>query len=156
MIRAETIRLFDLTGRIALVTGGNSGIGETMARALAGAGAGVVLVARREQALAAAIDRLRSEGLSARSVSCDLADPVAITRMCAAAGAVDILVNAAGMNLRQPFMDVTAETFDRHLALHLRAPFLLAQRLDSVLAIQPSLHPCRLMSIIFGGYPNNN
>lgn len=122
-------RLFDLAGRVALVTGGNSGIGEAMALALGLAGARMILVARRQPELDAAAARLRAQGVEARGIACDLADPAALARGGDAAGAVDILVNAAGMNLRQPFEDVTAEAFDRHLALHLRAPFLLTQAL---------------------------
>ena len=125
--------LFDLTGRRALVTGGNSGIGAEMGRALALAGAGVTLVARREKELAAAAERLATEGLDADFIACDLADPEAL-RVCALEalgrhGAIDILVNAAGVNLRQPFMEVTPKTWNLHLALHLGAPFFLAQAL---------------------------
>jgi gluconate 5-dehydrogenase len=130
----ETIsKLFDLGGRTALVTGGNSGIGLGMARALGLAGARLVLVARREPELAAAAASLRAEGLDARHVVADLADPDAIERAAVSArsacGHVDILVNAAGMNLRQPFMEVTAEAFNLHLAIHVGAPFLLTQQL---------------------------
>jgi NAD(P)-dependent dehydrogenase (short-subunit alcohol dehydrogenase family) len=121
--------LFDLSGHTALVTGGNSGIGEAMARALGLAGARLILVARRHAELEKAVARLGQAGLAARAVACDLTDAAAIDRACASAGVVDILVNAAGINLRQSFMDVSADAFDRHLAVHLRAPFLLTQRL---------------------------
>lgn len=122
-------RLFDLAGRSALVTGGNSGIGEAMATALGLAGARVTLVARREAELAQAAERLRAQDVDASACACDLADPHAIDVLCATAGTVDILVNAAGINLRQPFEAVSAQAFDLHLAIHLRAPFLLVQRL---------------------------
>jgi gluconate 5-dehydrogenase len=121
--------LFDLTGRRALVTGGNSGIGLAIARALGLQGASVTLVARRAEALAAAVAELAAEGIAAEASPCDLADPAAIAALARGAGPVDILVNAAGMNLRQPFEAVTAEAFDAHMALHLRAPFLLVQAL---------------------------
>jgi len=129
----ETIaKLFDLSGRTALVTGGNSGIGEAMARALGHAGARLVLVARRESELAAASARMRADGLDAQHVACDLTDADAILRAAAyvrsTAGHIDILVNAAGMNLRQPFMTVTAAAFNQHLAIHLGAPFHLTQQ----------------------------
>ena len=122
-------KLFDLAGRVALVTGGNSGIGETMATALGLAGARVVLMARRDAELEAAAARMRDLGPDVRGVACDLADAGAIEAACDRVGDIDILVNAAGINLRQPFERVTAEAFDRHLAVHLRAPFLLVQRL---------------------------
>jgi NAD(P)-dependent dehydrogenase (short-subunit alcohol dehydrogenase family) len=135
-VRAGIASLFDLTGRVALVTGGNSGIGEAMAKALAYAGAEVVLMARREEALATAVRRFTADGLAVRSVTCDLADAKAIARAATNTGPVDILVNAAGINLRQPFMDVTAEAFDQHVAVHLRAPFLLTQQFAPAMAAQ--------------------
>jgi NAD(P)-dependent dehydrogenase (short-subunit alcohol dehydrogenase family) len=122
-------RLFDLTGRTALVTGGNSGLGLARARALGLAGAGLILTARREADLAAAAEDLRAEAIAAEIVPADLAEAAAVADLVARLGSrpVDILVNAAGMNLRQPFAAVTAEAFDRHMALHVRAPFLLTQ-----------------------------
>ncbi len=127
--------LFDLTGRSALVTGGNSGIGLTMARALGLAGASVTLVARREAELRAAAEGLVGEGIAADWITADCAAPDCGTRIGAAAsGPIDIIVNAAGVNLRQPFMQVTAEAFDLHMALHLRAPFLLAQAFAPAMA----------------------
>jgi gluconate 5-dehydrogenase len=123
--------LFDLTGRTALVTGGNSGIGLAMARALGQAGARVVLVARRTDQLAEAAKALNAEEIAAVELPADLAQAeigLGLAAACAAAGeSVDILVNAAGINLRQPFEQVSAEAFDLHMAVHLRAPFLLAQ-----------------------------
>ncbi len=122
-------RLFDLTGRRALVTGGNSGIGLAMAQALGMQGASVTLVARDADRLADAAATLAAEAIEARALPADLAHAGGVAAAVAAAGPVDILVNAAGMNLRQPFEAVTAEAFDAHMALHLRAPFLLTQGL---------------------------
>jgi NAD(P)-dependent dehydrogenase (short-subunit alcohol dehydrogenase family) len=123
--------LFDLTGRSALVTGGNSGIGLAMARALGLAGAKLVLVARRERELEAAAAELSAEGIVASFVAADLAAKDAAEFVAGSARAqelsIDIIVNAAGINLRQPFDDVSADAFDLHMALHLRAPFLLTQ-----------------------------
>lgn len=123
--------LFDLTGRTALVTGGNSGIGLAMARALGLAGARVVLVARREPDLVAAAAELQADAIMADWTAADLAAPAAATQIATVLArkrqTVDILINAAGVNLRQPFGDVTTEAFDLHTALHLRAPFMLAQ-----------------------------
>jgi NAD(P)-dependent dehydrogenase (short-subunit alcohol dehydrogenase family) len=121
--------LFDLRGKRALVTGGNSGIGAAMASALGLAGARVVLVARREAELQAAAQQLRAEGIEADTLSADLADVAALRAAAQAAGDIDILVNAAGINLRQPFAEVTPEAWQTQLALHLGAPFFLTQAL---------------------------
>ncbi|WP_077073545.1 SDR family NAD(P)-dependent oxidoreductase [Mailhella massiliensis] len=130
--------LFDLTGRTALVTGGNSGIGEAMARALGLAGAKLVLVARREAALREAADRFRAEGVHADILPADLSSPenaLACGRKALEAfGPMDILVNAAGVNLRQPFMEITPETWSRQIMLHLTVPFFLTQALAPVMA----------------------
>ncbi len=126
-------RLFRLDGRRALVTGGNSGIGEAMARALGLAGASVTLVARRSAELETAASRLAADGIDADWIACDLSR-VALLRDAATQalrrhGAIDILVNAAGVNLRQPFGEVTPEAWELQIALHLGAPFFLTQAL---------------------------
>ena len=129
--------LFNLQGRTALVTGGNSGIGEAMATALGLAGARVVLMARRVDALAESTARLRAKGVAASCLSCDLAD-IEATRAGAQAALdlapIDILVNAAGVNLRQPFQDVTPESWQTQINLHLSAPFFLTQALAPAMA----------------------
>jgi gluconate 5-dehydrogenase len=116
-----------------VVTGGNAGIGEALARALGLAGASVLLVARREAELHAAAQRLRDQGIRADTLALDLGDtdtqPACGQRILQASAQVDILVNAAGVNLRQPFADVTPESWTQQLALHLGAPFFLTQAL---------------------------
>lgn len=125
--------LFDLRGRRALVTGGSSGIGLAMAQALGLAGARVMLAARREAELARAAGTLRALGVAADTLAVDLSDVPALRaaaqRAEAAMGGVDILVNAAGINLRQAFEDVTPEAWQAQIALHLGAPFFLTQAL---------------------------
>ena len=124
--------LFSLEGRAALVTGGNSGIGEAMAEAIGLAGAKVVLMARRESALAQTAVRLASLGIDVKTVACDLSDVQAVGKGAATALAlspIDILVNAAGINLREPFADVTPATWQAQINLHLGAPFFLTQAL---------------------------
>ncbi|WP_299617930.1 SDR family NAD(P)-dependent oxidoreductase [Pelagibius sp.] len=124
---------FDLSGRIACVTGASAGIGRAIATAFAETGATVVGVARRE----AQLDDWRGavEARDGRAHACvaDLADlttvPEAAERITAAAGAPDILVNAAGLNPRQQADVVTAEAWQKTLDLNLSAPFFLAQAL---------------------------
>ena len=130
--------LFSLEGRVALVTGGNSGLGLAIARALGLAGAKPVLCARRQAELDAAVEALGAEQIAAATLAADLATPDAAEHVGARLEALglspDILVNAAGVNLRQPFAQVTAAAFDLHMALHLRAPFLLVQKLAPAMA----------------------
>jgi NAD(P)-dependent dehydrogenase (short-subunit alcohol dehydrogenase family) len=121
--------LFELGGKRALITGGNSGIGAAMARALGLAGARVWLVARREAELTAVAQQLRGEGIEAETLCADLANVAALRAAVRHAGEIDILVNAAGINLRQPFAEVTPEAWQTQLALHLGAPFFLTQAL---------------------------
>jgi len=124
--------LFSLTGRVAAVTGGSSGIGKAMAQALARAGASVVLLARNEARLDAAVAELGSSRASAAGVSVDLADQSAIAqatdKVSDVFGEPDILVNAAGVNPRPPLGQLTAAQWDQCMAVNLTAPFLLGQR----------------------------
>ena len=129
----SVLSLFSLAGRVALVTGGSSGIGRAIAQALAGAGARIVLVARRAAELSAARDEIVAAGGEAATLACDLADRDALDGCARAApqffGAPDILVNAAGINVRRPMLEVTRDDWDRVLKLNLESPFFLSQRL---------------------------
>lgn len=120
--------LFDITGKVAMVTGASSGIGRHAALALASAGAKVVGVARRAEALAT----LEAEAEGALTgVAADITDRSALEDLAAQIrepfGAPDILVHAAGLNLRQIADDVTPEGWDQTLAVNLSAPFFLSQ-----------------------------
>ncbi len=120
--------LFDLTGRVACVTGASSGLGRRAAATLAAAGAEVVGVARRMDAL----QSLKAEiGAGAEVVVADVAKPEDMQQLCAEIsapfGAPDIIVHAAGVNTRESADDVTAEGWDKTIALNLSAPFFLSQ-----------------------------
>ena len=122
--------MFSLAGRRALVTGASSGIGKAMAGFLAKAGAEVVLVARREAELLATADELPAES----AVHCHVADLVNLDGIESVADAVltdvgdiHIVVNAAGVNLRQPVDEVTTASWQQTLDLNLAAPFFLAR-----------------------------
>jgi NAD(P)-dependent dehydrogenase (short-subunit alcohol dehydrogenase family) len=130
--------LFSLEGRVAVVTGGSSGIGEAMASALALAGAQVVIVARDPTRLSATCRSLRDAGCAAAWVSADLSDRAEVRRGASAAAAAfgepDILVNCAGVNLRPELGSLSEEHWDLMLAVNLTAPFLLGQRFGPAMA----------------------
>lgn len=122
--------LFDLSGKVACVTGASSGLGQRAAVALAAAGARVVGVARRAEKL----DALHAElGDRMVPVAADITDRTAMATLAgdisAPFGAPDIVVHAAGLNTRQAADDVTAEGWDQTLATNLSAPFFLSQAL---------------------------
>jgi gluconate 5-dehydrogenase len=124
--------LFSLEGRVAFVTGGSSGIGRAIAGALARAGARVVVVARREAELAGTVAELTADGCRAAWVSADLGTREGVRKAAEEAvakfGEPDILVNAAGVNLRPPMGELSDEVWDTTMAVNLEAPFLLGRR----------------------------
>ncbi|MEU9357125.1 SDR family oxidoreductase [Streptomyces sp. NPDC048301] len=124
--------LFSLEGRVAVVTGGSSGIGRAITDALARAGAAVVVVARRQAELERTVGELTAEGCRAAWVSADLGSGDGVRtagdEAAAAFGEPDILVNCAGVNLRPPMNELDEEVWDTTMTVNLKAPHLLSSR----------------------------
>ncbi|MGA9979774.1 MAG: glucose 1-dehydrogenase [Candidatus Sulfotelmatobacter sp.] len=123
--------LFDLGGKVAIVTGTSRGLGQTFARALARAGADLVLTSRSRESLSAFEAEIKSLGRRAVSLELDVRDAKSIDQMASAAeaafGHLDILVNNAGCNVRKPALDVTWDDWNLILDTNLRGSFFVAQ-----------------------------
>ena len=139
-------KLFDLTGKVALVTGGGSGLGNAIAHGLAEAGATVILNGRRREKLEAAIDVLRANGLNGGLAAFDVTDSHAVNAGIAAAageyGPIDILVNNAGMQHRQPIENFTDSEWQQMMDTNLNSAFFVAR------AVIPSMKARRTGKII--------
>jgi 2-deoxy-D-gluconate 3-dehydrogenase len=122
---------FDLTGKVAIVTGGNGGIGYGIARGLAEAGATIVIAARDPGKNAQATAALRQTGVKAMSVAADVRDEASVQAMVQAAveafGRVDILVNNAGINIRKAPQDYTLEEWQQVMSTNLTGVFLCSR-----------------------------
>jgi len=123
--------VFDLKGRVAIVTGGNGGIGLGMARGLAGAGARVVIAARNADKSAAAVKELAGRGAEAHTVAADVTDERSVARLVETTldrcGRLDILVNNAGTNIRKPAQDLALDEWHRVLDTNLTSAFLCSK-----------------------------
>ena len=130
---ADFVERFSLTGRKALVTGASKGIGSEICRVLADAGADIVAVARDGDGLAAVRADVEKIGRRCLVVEADLATvegpSAAARRSLDEWGTIDVLVNNAGITAVESIIDARVESWDRIMAVNLRAPFLLAQAL---------------------------
>jgi len=126
-----TTKQFDLTGKVAIVTGGNGGIGLGMARGLAASGADIAVVARNEAKSAAAIAELRRHGVKAIAVATDVTDQAAVSAMIERVqrelGRVDILVNNAGITVRKPPHVLSIEEWNSIIQTNLTSAFICSQ-----------------------------
>ena len=125
--------LYNLSGKVAIVTGGGTGIGRQMAQTLAKVGASVLVTSRREELLIETVKNITSQNGQCTHVTADLSQTENISGFVEQAskpfGFPDILVNAAGVNLREPVEKITPEIWEQTLAINLRTPFFLAQLL---------------------------
>ncbi len=142
----------DLSGKAAIVTGGSKGIGFGMACALAHAGADIVVVSRNLAEGEEAAKEIQAMGRKSIAISCDVTVPEAVDEMVAKAvatfGKVDILLNNAGMNIRKPVVDLSAEEWDRVLSTNLKGIFLVAQRVGKEMIKQKSGKVINIASIL--------
>ena len=122
---------FDLTGKVAIVTGGNGGLGLGIAMGLAGAGANIVVAARSVEKTAQALEDIRALGVEAHGITVDVTQEPAIQRMVTDTidhlGRLDILVNNSGIAVRAQPQDLTAAQWDSVMDVNLRAAFLAAK-----------------------------
>jgi gluconate 5-dehydrogenase len=125
------LELFSLKQKVAVITGASRGLGRTMAKGLAGAGAHVVLIARDEAKLVEVRDEILAEGGQATVLALDLADEDAvragIRRIGGEIGRIDICVNNAGIINWQPVLDSDVEDFERILDTNVKASFIMSQ-----------------------------
>jgi NAD(P)-dependent dehydrogenase (short-subunit alcohol dehydrogenase family) len=121
----------DLGGKVAVVTGASSGIGEATATALGEAGADVVCVARHDARLTASVERVRAHGVRAHAVAVDITAEDAPARIVDEAleelGRLDVLVHSAGVFEPAPFAETTVESLDLQWTTNVRAPYLITQ-----------------------------
>jgi 2-dehydro-3-deoxy-D-gluconate 5-dehydrogenase len=126
-----TSALFDLTGKVAIVTGGNGGIGLGMAHGLADAGANIAVVGRNEAKSQAAVTELKARGVKAIAVATDVTDKTAVAdtvaRVQRELGRIDILVNNAGINIRKPPHSLDIEEWHSVIDTNLTSAFLCSK-----------------------------
>lgn len=129
--------LFDLKGRVALVTGGSRGLGREMAQGLAEAGASIMVVARREQWLTPAVAELNAAGFHCEGMLCDVTNPeqvdAVVARTLEVLGGIDILVNNAGVTWGAPAEEMPLDKWQMVLDVNLTGAFLFSQRAGRVM-----------------------
>jgi 2-dehydro-3-deoxy-D-gluconate 5-dehydrogenase len=126
-----TAGLFDLSGKVAIVTGGNGGIGLGMARGLAQAGAAIAVVGRNQTKSKDAVAELTESGARAVAIAADVTDKTAVDGMIARVlnelGRIDILINNAGINIRKPPHEIALDEWDSVIKTNLTSAFVCSQ-----------------------------
>jgi NAD(P)-dependent dehydrogenase (short-subunit alcohol dehydrogenase family) len=130
--RKKSVReLFDLSGRVAIITGGSMGLGRQMAEALAEVGANLVLCARKKERCMQAAEELRKLGVKTLALGCDVRNPVEIQNVVDAAlaqfGQIDILINNAGASWGAPVEEMSLEHWNKVIETNLTGTFLFSQ-----------------------------
>ena len=135
-------QLFDLTGRVAVVSGGSMGLGRQMAEGLAEMGATLVLCARKKDRCEEAAEELRVLGVQTLALACDVKDKAAIQEVVHATlakfGRIDILINNAGVSWASPVEEMTLEQWDKVLSTNLTGTFLFCQAAGKAMVAQRS------------------
>lgn len=135
-------QLFDLTGRVAIVSGGSMGLGRQMAEGLAEMGANLVLCARKKERCEEAAETLRRRGVHTLALACDVKDKAAVQQVVeetlAKFGRVDILINNAGVSWGASVEEMTLEQWDKVLSTNLTGTFLFCQAVGKAMAAQAS------------------
>ena len=145
-------QLFDLSGRVAIVTGAGRGLGRTMALALASVGADVVAAARTSTEIEALALEIEATGRRAKAITCDVTDEASCTALVDgtvdALGRVDILVNNAGINIRKPVLELPFEEYQRVIETNLHGYFLCAKAAGRHMVEQRSGKVINISSIL--------
>ncbi|MGB7599734.1 MAG: SDR family oxidoreductase [Candidatus Sulfotelmatobacter sp.] len=149
-------QLFDLTGRVAIVSGGSIGLGRQMAEGLADMGAKLVLCARKKARCEQTAEELRAQGMQALALECDVRDPDAIRGVVNTTlekfGRIDIVINSAGVSWAAPVEDMTLEQWNKVLSTNLTGTFLFCQAAGRAMLAQRSGKIINMASVAgFGG-----
>jgi NAD(P)-dependent dehydrogenase (short-subunit alcohol dehydrogenase family) len=136
----QASQLFDLTGRVALITGGSVGLGRQMAEGLAEMGANLVLCARKKERCEQTANELRTLGVQTLALACDVKNPASIQVAAEAAvkhfGRIDILINNAGASWGAPTEDMTLEQWNKVIETNLTGTFLFSQAVGRIMIAQ--------------------
>jgi NAD(P)-dependent dehydrogenase (short-subunit alcohol dehydrogenase family) len=142
LFQVNAKKLFDLTGRVAIVSGGSMGLGLQMAEGLAEMGANLAICARKKERCEHAAETLRSRGVQTLALGCDVKDKSAIEqvveRTLAEFGHIDILVNNAGVSWGASVEEMTLEQWNKVLSTNLTGTFLFCQAVANTMATQGS------------------
>jgi NAD(P)-dependent dehydrogenase (short-subunit alcohol dehydrogenase family) len=130
-------QLLDLTGRVAMITGGSIGLGRQMAQGLAEMGANLVLCARKKERCESAAEELKALGVSTLALACDVTNPASIQEVVDAAvsrfGRIDILINSAGISWGAPVEEMRLEHWNKVIETNLTGTFLCSQAVGKIM-----------------------